>query len=179
MTQLELFKLKEVNSEYYHITRIDVVDIYDPARKCYPLLNRVQRGDYFLYKTGYTESSLYLYGNIFPAIYSNLSKKFFDPHIRKDEYVEVGLTCTVTKKTTFQLIHRLIGCAFIKNDNPSVKKLINHKNGVNNDYRLCNLEWVSLKENNLEKNVVKGRRISIRNKLREKHEKEMRKKDDE
>jgi hypothetical protein len=101
LTQLELFKLKEVNSEYYHITRIDVVDIYDPARKCYPLLNRVQRGDYFLYKTGYTESSLYLYGNIFSAIYSNLSKKFLILTLEKMNTLKLVLLALLQKKQLF------------------------------------------------------------------------------
>tara|TARA_S200002703_G_scaffold126654_1_gene113217 strand:- start:710 stop:1243 length:534 start_codon:yes stop_codon:yes gene_type:complete len=175
--QLELFK-NETFSEYYNIDKIDVVDIYDPARQCYPLLNQIQRGDYFLYKTGYTHPALYLYGNIFPSLYSNLSKKFLQPHIRKDEYVHFGFYCSVTKKTYYHLIHRLVGCAFIVNDNPSVKKLINHKNNQNHDFRISNLEWASYKENTSSENVNKGNRALIKDKLRERHEREMKENED-
>jgi hypothetical protein len=41
--------------------------------------------------------------------------------------------------------HRLIAKYFIPN--PKRKKLINHKNGIKHDNRICNIEWVTDKEN--------------------------------
>lgn len=43
------------------------------------------------------------------------------------------------------LLHRLIAKAFIPN--PENKACINHINAIKTDYRLCNLEWVTLVEN--------------------------------
>ena len=180
--QLSLFKEKEVDL-YYHITKIDPVDIWDPIEKRYPIKEKgILKGEYTLYKTGFTDDIYVDDGNIFCGI-KTIRGKILGQHMHHDGYMRVTLTMNDENGRRVDRLkyswHRLIALAFIKNDDPKRKTSVHHKNKKKDHNRLSNLEWVSLKENNLEKNVVKGRRISIRNKLREKHEKEMRKKDNE
>lgn len=43
------------------------------------------------------------------------------------------------------ILHRILAQTFI--DNPLDKQQVNHKNGIKDDNRLCNLEWATDKEN--------------------------------
>lgn len=60
-------------------------------------------------------------------------------------------------------VHRIIAQTFL--ENPENKKTVNHKNGVRDDNRVCNLEWNTMQENIdhawkfLVKNPLKGDKI--------------------
>ena len=64
-------------------------------------------------------------------------------YIKPSGYKQVQLGA----KTTPQYVHRLVGKAFIPNNQN--KPQINHKNGDKGDNRVENLEWVTASENDL------------------------------
>lgn len=65
------------------------------------------------------------------------------PFIGKNGYIRIAVSKN-GKSKKFS-IHRLLAINFIPN--PKNKTTVNHKNGVRNDNRLCNLEWASCSEN--------------------------------
>ena len=46
-------------------------------------------------------------------------------------------------------MHRIAGEAFVINDDPLIKKLVDHKNKNRLDYRVSNLRWVTASQNNM------------------------------
>lgn len=61
----------------------------------------------------------------------------------KDGYLEYGLY--QNGKRIFMRGHRIVATQFL--ENPENKQMVNHKNGIRNDNRVENLEWVTDSEN--------------------------------
>ena len=83
-------------------------------------------------------------------VYGKSHKKLLKPILTSDGYYTVNLSKPKEGGGSSQkshLIHRLVATLFIANPNPLVKLQVNHKNGVRNDNRVENLEWVSHSEN--------------------------------
>jgi hypothetical protein len=83
------------------------------------------------------------YGNV----YSYRLKRNIALRAKENKYLIVTLYKNGIGKNYY--IHRLVALAFIKNDDPINKTIINHKNEIKNDNRVENLEWCDYKYNAL------------------------------
>lgn len=77
--------------------------------------------------------------------YRDYNSKPLKPHLDKNGYNKVTMTIGLKKYNRF--VHRLIAVAFIPN--PKNKGCVNHINGIKNDNRTENLEWCTVRENNI------------------------------
>ena len=95
-------------------------------------------------------------------VYNENTKKFLKGTIKRNEYCTVQLT--VNGKVNSVMVHRLVAMAYI--DNPLGLPIVHHKDGNKFNNNVNNLEWVSYKENSLEKfdtNLNLKKEISLDN----------------
>ena len=108
--------------------------------------------NYIIFKTGTIWSK---YKNRFIKRF-NSKKRESDGRIVKQVYLYKN-----GKKKTF-LLHRLLGFAFIYNDDPINKIQIDHidRNPLNND--LSNLRWVTLEEQSRNRKIHNNNKLGLR-----------------
>ena len=100
-------------------------------------------GKYSISKSG----KIWSYLRTVPTALHGKGKKevgghYLKPFAPKHEYVKVALHDG--GRANHKSIHRLLAEHFLSN--PKNKEQVNHKNGVKDDNRLSNLEWVTPKE---------------------------------
>ena len=76
-------------------------------------------------------------------VWSYRRGQFLTPKTDKNGYKEVCLSRD--SRTKYYRIHRLVAMTFLPN--PEGKGYVNHRNENKGDNRVCNLEWVTAKEN--------------------------------
>ena len=147
----QLFLFPELDPFKTLIRNVDYVDLStltlgDDNRK--NLLSNLPQGAYFIYKTGGFNKYLPNLGNVFPYIKNENTGRIMNNHI-SNTYVR----CVVrnSKDGVYPNIkmHRIAGEAFVINDDPLIKKLVDHKNKNRLDYRVSNLRWVTASQNNM------------------------------
>lgn len=75
----------------------------------------------------------------------NLKGKELKQSFGNSGYLQVNLS--VFGKQKIFMVHRLVGIAFVENDDIEFKIAINHKDGNKTNNNASNLEWVSYSEN--------------------------------
>ena len=80
-------------------------------------------------------------GDVVSRYFNNVLK----PCKRKDGYTSVSLISDVTKKKKTVNVHYFVAYCLV--DGYDKGKVVNHKNGIRDDNRAINLEWITQKEN--------------------------------
>lgn len=86
------------------------------------------------------EAPLYLVST-FGRVFNTVKNRFLKPTPDRDGYLKVFLKVEGDRKRLTRFVHRLVAIAFIKNDDPENKKLINHKDETRDNNCVWNLEW--------------------------------------
>lgn len=80
-------------------------------------------------------------------IWSEKTKKYMTPQYDTQGYLRFCLSRGHRGTSIMLKVHRLIARTFIPN--PDSKPFVNHKNGIKDDNRVENLEWISSRDNQL------------------------------
>lgn len=93
--------------------------------------------------------------SILGNVKNKTTQKILTPN--KDKLGYLSITLSKNNKPTRYLLHRLVAITFLPNYYN--KPTVNHKNKNPSDCRLINLEWATIKEQNIHKNNYKDKRI--------------------
>lgn len=117
---------------------------------------------YFLFKSGGINKYMEKEGNCFPYVQNKETGRLYTVGVTEScGYPKFTITEKIDGKTIgfFFQIHRLIGEAFIENDMPELKTVVDHKDGNRLDYRVQNLRWVTQSQNT--KGLQRPRQLSF------------------
>ena len=136
-----------------YLTKIKNIDYIDVSKvKCGELKKTpysiLPEGMFILFKSGGFNKYHSEMGNAFPYIQNTKTMKVLSL-TSTDYYGYVKCNITLpSKQGIFIAMHRIVSEAFIENDMPDKKILVDHKNGDGLDYRVKNLRWVTHTQNN-------------------------------
>jgi|TARA_A100000172_G_scaffold27159_1_gene15934 hypothetical protein len=142
--ELDPFKTKIKNIDYIDVSEIKNIGISFHSNTVVNY-STLEKGRYILFKKGGTNEYMPELGNCFPYI----------QNIKKGNVLSAKISGSYSypkESLNGNGIHRLVAMAFIENDMPNKKWMVDHINGNPLDYRVENLRWVSSSENGKNKN---------------------------
>ena len=136
-----------------YLTKVKNIDYIDISKvKCGELkktsYNILPEGMFVLFKSGGFNKYHPEMGNAFPYIQNTKTLNVLS--LTSTDYYGY-IKCNITlpsKKGVFIAMHRIVAEAFIENDMPGKKTLVDHKNRDSLDYRVSNLRWATHSQNN-------------------------------
>jgi hypothetical protein len=135
---------------------IDYIDLKDLVQTRTDSFKKFNRGKYFIYKTGGINVFMPGEGKVFPFVQNKRTGHILQATLMGgiDSYPKLSLSSDIPedKSPVKVSFHWLVGSAFIVNDMPDKKKIVDHKNHNVHDYRIFNLEWVTHQKNSQKRN---------------------------
>ena len=115
-------------------------------------MDTLPKGRFFIYKTGGINPFMKELGPVFPFIKSSSGKLLNQSSLsngKDSPYPHININTYTPHKVSLKCyLHKMVGLAFLKNDDFENKYIIDHLDGNIFDYRPENLEWVTPSENN-------------------------------
>jgi hypothetical protein len=135
---------------------IDYIDLKDLVQTRTDSFKKFGRDKYFIYKTGGINVFMPGEGKVFPFVQNKRTGRILQPTLMGgvDSYPKLSLSSDIPedKSPAKVSFHWLVGSAFIVNDMPDKKKIVDHKDHNEHDYRIFNLEWVTHQKNSQKRN---------------------------
>ena len=157
--ELDPFKTIIKNIDY-----VDVSTINPELQQKYRTnpYSTLPKNKFFIFRTGGFNKFRPSLGNIFPYLKNMETGKIMGVNLFRT-YLRTSITFmhpSLKKYTNIEFrIHRLAAEAFIVNDDPKKKLIVDHINNDRLDYSLKNLRWCSYRDNNL--GCIKKRGINL------------------
>ena len=156
--ELDPYKTKIKDIDYVDVSKIKCGELKKTSYDILP------EGLYMLFKSGGFNKYHPEMSNAFPYIQNTKTLKVVSTTATEyNGYVKSSIFLSQTKGL-FINMHRIVAEAFIHNDMPDKKILVDHINGDNLDYRVDNLRWVTHSQNNT--GVKRKRQITFFDKAR-------------
>ena len=103
----------------------------------------VPKGKYICYRTGYTNECHKDRGPVFPGVQNKLTGKWLPCKIYENDISYPVAYIRVNGMNKKLLMHKLVGQCFLINDQPKLKRTVDHKNRIRTDWSIDNLIWES------------------------------------
>ena len=156
--ELDPYKTKIKDIDYVDVSKIKCGELKKTSYNVLP------EGMYMLFKSGGFNKYHPEMGNAFPYIQNTKTLKVLSTTATEyNGYVKASILLP-NKQGLFIQMHRIVAEAFIDNDMPNKKVLVDHINGDTLDYTVGNLRWVTHSQNGT--GVKRKRQVTFFDKAR-------------